>query len=61
MFFKSNNPIKIYHVLWVNSPNTEEQLGDAAGIFPVKRLQKAISILRNNPGTAKTCPAVMST
>lgn len=41
MFFKSNNPIKIYHVLWVNSPNTEEQLGDAAGMFPCKEITKS--------------------
>lgn len=40
MFFESNKPIKIYHVLWVNSPNTEEQLGDAAGMFHCKEITK---------------------
>lgn len=40
MFIKSNNPIKIYVVPCVNSPNTEEQLSDTEGTFHCKEITK---------------------
>lgn len=64
MFIKSNNLIKIYHVPWVNSPNTEEQLRDTEGMFHRKQITEKTyqyTGTRNNPGTGKTFPAVVST
>lgn len=60
MFVKSNNPIKIYQVPWRNSPNTEEPLRDTEVMLQNKEIAKIpMSTLGNNPGTAKTFPAVI--
>jgi len=37
---KSDNPIKIYQVPWVNSPGTEAQLRDTEGAFLCKEITK---------------------